>query len=102
MGGMALEYGALGSGDEAWTRLAELMRNTQQELSDAPAAGLAPSVRGAASSFLTAWAGYAGESAAIGDGLAEALRVLQYDVATTDEERQQIFRDLDGRLGPAR
>ena len=102
MSGLGLEYGDLGRGDQDWSRLAELMRTTESDIKGAPTNGLAPSVRGAASRFLTAWSGYAGESAAIADGLAGALRAIGNDVLATEAEREQEFGRLDSRLGPAR
>ncbi len=102
MSGFGMEYGAIGRGDEDWARLAGLMRDTQGEFAGASTSGLAPSVRGAADAFLTAWAGYAGESASIGDGLSDALRLLLGDVTATEQQREAEFRDLDGRLGPQR
>jgi hypothetical protein len=100
--GLGLEYGEIGRGDEDWSRLGELMRTTEGELRDAPTSGLAPSVQGAATGFLTAWSGYAAESAAIADGLAGALRLLVGDVRATEEQRQEEFSRLDSRLGSAR
>ncbi len=99
--GLGLEYGSLASGVEDWTRLGELMRSTGSELDDASTAGLAPTVQGAAQSFLTAWSGYAGESAAISEGLSEALGLLTTDVTATEEELTARFGTLDGRLGSA-
>lgn len=78
------------------------MATTQTELADAPVTGLASGVQGAASAFLSAWSGYAGESAAICEGMGEALRLLVHDVTATDEQRQAAFSRLDGRLGPQR
>jgi hypothetical protein len=100
--GLGLEYGEIGRGDEDWSRLADLMRTTAGELEGAPVGGLAPSVQGAATAFLSAWAGYAAESAAIADGLADALRLLVGDVRATEEQRQEEFGRLDSRLGSAR
>lgn len=101
-GGMGLEYAALSRGDENWSRVAELLRRTRSELADADTSGVAPGVRGAASSFLSAWAGYAAESAAISDGMAGALEVMVGDLQSTEQARQSAFRDLDARLGPQR
>lgn len=102
MSGLGLEYGEIGRGDLDWSRLAELMRTIGSDLDGATAHGLAPSVQGAATGFLSAWCGYADESAAIADGLAGALRALRNDVLATEAERQQEFGRLDSRLGPAR
>lgn len=99
--GLGLDYGSLASGVEDWSRLGELMRSTGSELGDASTAGLAPTVQGAAQSFLTAWSGYAGESAAISDGLSEALGLLTTDMTATEEELTARFGTLDGRLGSA-
>ena len=101
-GGFGLEYDALGQGHEGWTRLGALMATTGSDLDGADTGGLAPGVRHAAATFLTAWSGYATESAAICDGLAGALRRLGTDVLATEEQRQAAFGALDGRLGPQR
>ena len=50
------------------------MRTTQTGLAGQTASGFAPSVTGAAATFLAAWAGYAGESGALADGFVQALR----------------------------
>lgn len=102
MSGLGLEYDELGRGDQDWSRLAELMRTTGSDIEGASTNGLPPSVQAAATTFLSAWSGYAGESAAIADGLAGALRAIGNDVFATEAEREQEFGRLDSRLGPAR
>lgn len=101
-GGLGLEYAALRGGDRDWSRLAELMDRTRDELADAPVAALAPGVQGAARGFLAAWSGYAGDSAEIAYRMGDALSLLADDVTSTEEERREAFARLDGRLGPRR
>ena len=56
----------------------------------------------AATTFLSRWAGYAGESADIAEGFVGALHATSDDYSTTDDATDRQFSDLDGRLGSAR
>lgn len=102
MSQMGLEYDAIRTAVGDWQRLDELMTTSRRALADASTGALPPSVQGAASGFLTAWAGYAGESAAIAAGFAQALDATSLDFAGTDEADGARWQQLDGRLGPAR
>jgi hypothetical protein len=85
-----------------WEDLEELMEKSRSALAAAGATGLAPSVQAAATSFLTAWAGYAGESKVMAGGFVAALHTT--DAAYTGQETltEEQLKNLDGRLGPAR
>ena len=96
------ESAAIGYGVERWEDQALLMDGAVRDLGRASVSGLAPSVQGAASSFLSAWAGYAGESQVIAEGFVAALRAATADMSGTDEAQGSGYADLDGRLGPAR
>lgn len=97
-----MECGALRTAVEDWRRLNELMTSSQRALGDASAGALPPSVQGAGSAFLAAWAGYAGESAALCSGFADALEATSVDWSGTDEADDARWTQLDGRLGPSR
>ena len=85
-----------------WQHLEELMRDTGADLAAGSTSGFAPSVRGAAATFLAAWAGYAGESAELADGFVRALGSTDRLYAQTDTLSAAELDRLDGRLGPAR
>ncbi|WP_121256266.1 hypothetical protein [Nocardioides ferulae] len=85
-----------------WGDLAELMERSSSDLGGQGVGALAPSVQAAASAFLTAWAGYAGESAAIARGFSSALDALVADATHTDDAIDTHFGGIDARLGPAR
>lgn len=96
------EMQSLRLGTQGWESQQTLMESTARELDGASSAALPPSVQGAATTFLTRWAGYAGESAAIAEGFLGALKATSNDYATSDDAVDRQFSDLDGRLGPAR
>lgn len=102
MSQMGLEYNAIRTAVGDWERLEELMTTSRRALADASTGALPSSVQGAASGFLTAWSGYAAESAAIASGFAEALDATSLDFAGTDEADGAHWQQLDGRLGPQR
>lgn len=102
MSTMGVEGNALRTGSADWARLSELMTSTSGSVGEASTAGLAPSVQGAAAAFLSAWSGYAGESAAIATGFSGALDAASDDFTNRDDEADQRFSQLDSRLGPAR
>lgn len=84
-----------------WKHLDELMTGSEKALSTASTAGLPPSVQPAGALFLERWSGFAGESAAIARGFADALSAASDDYLTTDDSVDERFAQLDGRLGPA-
>lgn len=96
------QVATLSAGTRAWEGQQTLMETTARELGNASASALPPSVQGAATTFLTRWAGYAGESVAIAQGLVGALEATADDYSTADDAVDRQFSDLDGRLGPAR
>lgn len=85
-----------------WRSLQELMHATQTGLDGESPAGFAPSVQGAAGTFLAAWAGYAGESSTLADGFVKALGSTDSLYGQTDQLTEAELQHLDGRLGPAR
>lgn len=87
---------------QAWEDLSELMERTRSDLASASATGLAPSVRTAASAFLTAWSGHAKESTAMADGFVDALDSINARYGAQEQLSEEQLRNLDGRLGPAR
>jgi hypothetical protein len=89
-------------GTQGWESQETLMETSARELGGASAASLPPSVQGAATTFLTRWAGYAGESATIAHGFVGALHATADDYSITDDATDRQFSDLDGRLGSAR
>ena len=99
---MGLELGALRVGSRDWSDLAERMTTTATYFQQASGYALGDSVQAAATSFLDAWAGYAGESAAIATGFSDALTAAADSYGGSDDGADQGFADLDGRLGPAR
>ena len=102
MSTMGVELNAIKAASGDWDRLHELMTTSQRSLADASTGALPPAVRGAASSFLSAWAGYAGESAALASGFSDALDATAADWTGTDEADAARWDTLDGRLGPSR
>lgn len=102
MSQMGLEYNALRAGSERWSSLGELLEETARDFGSAPTGGLAPEVQGAARAFLSAWEGYAGESAAIVEGFSTALEEVAARTAATDSHTRGEMDALDSRLGPAR
>lgn len=96
------EAAAIAIGVERWEELEALMQDARQDLGSASVAGLAPGVQGAASSFLSAWSGYAEESRAIAEGFVGALRDATADMGSTDSEQAGDYGQLDGRLGSGR
>jgi hypothetical protein len=97
-----MEYGAIRVAVADWQRLDELMTSSQRALADASTAALPPSAQAAGSGFLSAWSDYAGESAAIAGGFADALEATWVDVAHTDGAGGAWWDLLNGRLGPSR
>ena len=85
-----------------WDDLQELMTSAASELSGASSSGFAPSVQVAASAFLRAWAGFAGESATMSSGFAQALRSSGTLYDQGDLLGEAELKQLDGRLGPSR
>ncbi|ANH38175.1 hypothetical protein I601_1744 [Nocardioides dokdonensis FR1436] len=102
MSQMGMEYNALRAGSRRWAALGELLDETAKDFGAAPVAGLAPDCQGAATSFLSAWQGYAGESAAIVEGFATALEEVVGSTTETDSATGSGFETLDSRLGSAR
>ena len=102
MSHMGLEYNALRAGSERWASLGELLEETARDLGAAPTGGLAPECQGAARALLSAWEGYAGESAAIVDGFSTALEEVAARTAAVDSSTSGDMEALDSRLGPAR
>lgn len=99
---MGLEYNALRAGSERWSGLGELLGETARDFGSAPTTGLALEAQGAARAFLSAWEGYAGESAAIVEGFSTALEEVAARTAATDSSTRGEMDALDSRLGPAR
>jgi len=93
---------SLRKGTEGWESQQALMDTSSRELGGASASALPPSVQGAGTTFLSRWAGYAGESAAIAQGFVGALRATSDDYGTTDDATDRQFSDLDARLGSPR
>jgi hypothetical protein len=85
-----------------WDDLQELMTSAASELSGASSSGFAPSVQVSASAFLRAWAGFAGESATLSTGFAQALRSSNTLYDQGDRLSEAELKRLDGRLGPSR
>ena len=100
--GYGVTTGSLAVTTGQWRTLQELMHTTQTGLAGESPAGFAPSVTGAAATFLAAWAGYAGESSALADGFVKALGSTGSLYARTDALSETGLTRLDGRLGPAR
>ena len=100
--GFGLDPGAIPLAVTTWEDLAELTTTTQTELAGQSPGGFAPSVRAAASTFLSAWSGFAGESRAIADGFVSALQSSQSSYSQSDQLTAGELDRLDGRLGPAR
>lgn len=100
--GYGVTSGSLPVTTGQWRSLQELMRTTQTELAGQTVSGFAPSVTGAAATFLAAWAGYAGESGALADGFVQALGSTDSLYDRTDALSEAALTRLDGRLGPAR
>lgn len=100
MSSIGVEHNALVSGAKDWESLATLMDNTSQELTDQSTSPIPESARSAASTFLTRWAGYAGESSEIATGFSGALDASVDNYFTADDAADRKFADLDGRLGP--
>jgi hypothetical protein len=89
-------------GTTGWESQERLMDSTAKDFGAATSGALPPSVQGAATTFLTSWAGFAGESRAIAQGFVGALKATGNDYRTSDDAADRQFSDLDGRLGPAR
>jgi hypothetical protein len=97
-----LEYSAMLRSIADWQRLDQLMTSSKSALGTASTSGLPPSVQAAGALFLERWSGFAGESAVIARGFAEALSAASDDYRTTDDSVDQRYAELDGRLGPER
>ncbi len=97
-----LEYDAIRRSIADWQRLDQLMTGSKAALEAASTAGLPPSAQPAGTLFLERWSGFAGESAVIARGFADALTAASDDYLTTDDSVDQRFAELDGRLGPER
>lgn len=96
---LGIDYGAMGGASQEWRDISELMAGTKGKLDGASPGVFAPSVQGAATAFVSAWQGFARDSADIATGFAEALELNVYDQRVVDE----VVRDgFDGRLGSAR
>ena len=93
---------SLRRGTQGWESQETLMDTSARELRGASASALPPSVRGAATTWLSRWAAHAGESAAIAEGFVGALHATSDDYSTADDATDRRFSDLDGRLGSAR
>lgn len=94
-----MEYGAMTSASQEWRDISELMDGTVSKLSGTSSGVFAPSVQSKATAFVTAWKGFARESADIALGFAEGLEANVLDQKAVDE----VIRDgFDGRLGPSR
>lgn len=100
MSQLQYEFGAINVGASHWEELEALMADAAKELGQAPVSGLAPGVQGAASAFLSAWAGFAEESRAMANGFAGALRAAAADMGGTDQSQSGQYDSLDGRMGP--
>lgn len=99
---LAWQTESLRRGTQGWDSQEALMESAARDLRGASCAALPPSVRGAATTFLSRWAGYAEESTSIARGFVGALRATADDYSTSDDAVDRRFSDLDGRLGPAR
>lgn len=93
---------SLRTGTQGWESQESLMEATARDLRNASSSALPPSAQGAATTFLSRWAGYAAESTAIAQGFVGALKATADDYSTSDDAVDRRFSDLDGRLGPAR
>jgi hypothetical protein len=100
--GYGIDPGSIPTAVTKWEDVGELMTTTKTELAGQSPIGFAPSVQGAASAFLTAWSGFAGESRAIADGFVSALQSTQSSYGRSDQLSAGELDRLDGRLGPAR
>ncbi|QWZ07593.1 hypothetical protein KRR39_19540 [Nocardioides panacis] len=100
--GYGVTAGSIPLTTEQWRSLQELMVATQDGLAAESPSGFAPSVRGAAATFLAAWTGYAGESSTLADGFVRALGSTDSLYGRTDALSEVELGRLDGRLGPAR
>ncbi|QIK77087.1 hypothetical protein [Nocardioides piscis] len=93
-----IDYDSLAGASQEWRDLGELMDDTADRLSSATPGVFAPSVRGAAAAFLSAWQGFARDSAGVANGLADALELNVDDQRAVDD----VVRDgFDFLLGPA-
>lgn len=95
----ALEHRAMTDGADAWDRLAQLAADSGRDLEGAAVTGLPDTVQAAATTFLDRWAGYAGESSAIAEGMAAALRATAADGLGIDEATAALYDRLDTALG---
>lgn len=102
MGDVLLNPPSVLSAAERWTEAAELASTASSLLGGESPYGMGSRVWPAATAFLSAWAGYATESAAIAAGYADALEGIVHDLASTDATNRERFEDLDSRLGPER
>lgn len=102
MSQVGVEYNSIRAGVQDWRALSQMMTRTSGSLADQTISAIPPTARTAAQAFLTAWAGYAAESADIATGFAGALEATQNNYTRADDEADRRFADLDGRLGPAR
>jgi hypothetical protein len=100
--GYGVADGSIAAAVTQWQGLQELMHTTQTDLAGESSSGFAPSVQGAAATFLVAWAEYAGESSTIADGFVRALGSTNTLYSQTDRLGEAELKRLDGRLGPAR
>ena len=101
-GPLVWQMESLRLGTQGWEAQESLMESTARGFRNASPSALPPSVQGAATTFLSSWAGYADESTAIAQGFLGALRATANDYSTSDDAADREFSDLDGRLGPAR
>lgn len=102
MSTFGLEAEVLRQAGLRWRELGELMDRTSQDLSAAPVTGVAAEVRHAATAFLTAWSGFAEESAEIAEGFATALAATADGALLTDRAVGETLQGLDARIGPQR
>lgn len=96
---MGVEYSAMQASIADWADLAERMDTLGGDLADTGTAGLPESVQGAAAAFLTAWSGYASDSAEIARNFSACLQACSDNYLQADAEATARFDDLDGSLG---
>jgi hypothetical protein len=92
---------ALRNAVDGWEQVEPLMRSTSGDFATASVSALAPSVQSAATTFLSAWKGFADESAAIVGGFAEQLTAFTNDMVGVEDGVKTNFDSLDARLGPS-
>lgn len=86
----------------AWQGLAESMERAHTDISGAGTAGLPPDVAAAGSAFLSRWSELTQQSREIANDFAAALEQSDTRYRIGDEQAQDRFHQLDGRLGGER